>query len=890
MPQLRLLLSLSCAFLALSSHGQIITTVAGIPPPPFIQSSGDGGPAVDAHIGDMYHGEVAFDAIGDMYIPENSNNTIRMVNVAGIITTIAGTGTLGYSGDGGPAITAAIYHPGPMIVDNAGNIIFADQVGTVLRKIDPSGIITTISAPYISACAGEGVPLSKASFNEIDGLAKDNAGNIYVSDQACHTVRKISTSGIVTTVAGNGTYGFSGDGGPATAARLNYPCQVGIDNAGNIYIPDSRNHRIRKVSTSGIITTIGGDGSDNTSGDGGPASAAEFAFPASVCVDNSDNIYVAEAYGYAVRKIDHTGIVTDYAGNYTSGYSGDGGPATLARMTEIENIALDAAGNIYIVDYDNQVIRKVINCLTASFSLQPNSSSLCKTGNPSFTVAAANNSSLQWQINSSTDWVDLADNGVFSGSSTSTLRVRGADLTMNNNQFRCVANNSCGKTYSLTATLTVAAPTAASVLINTGTPAICPGVNTTFQAVPTNGGTAPDYQWQKNGVDVGWDSPDYSDAGLGNGDIIACIMTSNSTCLTTSSATSNAITMTVNPVLTASISIAASANDVCAGTVVTFTADPVNQGTGPSYQWYKNGSATGTNSPSYNDNTLQDGDVISCQLTSAYSCLTAPTASSNSVTMDIVPLITPSISVSTPGTAVCEGSPVVFSASVQNGGTVPVYQWQKNGAAAGANTPDYTDDSASTGDLINCVLTSDASCLTAPSATSNVITVAASPNPAGFLPSDTVMCTNDPLKLTATAGYRNYLWSNNSSGESITVTQPGLYWLEVTDNNNCVGRDTIDVGQKDCLTGFYIPNAFTPNNDGKNDNFKPILLGNINQYQFTIFNRWGQSIFQSTTPAQGWDGTLKGDMQPSGTFVWICTYQLAGSPVVTKKGTVILIR
>jgi len=677
-------------------------------------------------------------------------------------------------------------------------------------------------------------------------------------------------------------------------------------------------------------------------------------------VDNAGNIYVASSYAYVVRKIDPTGIVTDYAGNYTMGYSGDGGTADLAQVSEIENIDEDAAGNIYIVDYDNEVIRKVTNCLTATFSLQPLPQYLCSTGTPSFTVMASNANSLQWQVNTGSDWVNLADNDVYSGSTTSTLVVRDADLTMNNDQFRCVANNSCGNIYSLPVTLTVTAPTTPSVTINTETPTICSGVNTTFQAVATNAGISPDYRWQKNGVPVGMNSPVYSYAGIQNGDIITCTLTSASTCLTNSSAISNAITMTVDPILTAAISIAASANNICTGTPVTFTANPTNEGNNPSYQWYKNGSSTGTNSPYYNDNTLQNGDLISCQLTSSYSCLTSPTASSNTVTMATIPLVTPSISVSTSAATTCADSPVVFNTSILNGGATPVYQWQKNGTSTGANSPDYTDDNAATGDLISCTLISDESCLTFPSATSNVITVALAANPvvtldqdpdlctgstrildagnfssylwndnstsrtltvdgpgtysvtvtdaegckgtgtttistwlpapAGFLPPDTSMCTYGSLQLTAAAGYDNYLWSNNSSGESITITEPGLYWLEVTDTDHCVGRDTIVVGQKDCLEGFFIPNAFTPNNDGKNDYFKPEVLGNIDRYQFAIFNRWGQAIFKSTNPAQGWDGTLKGELQPAGTYVWICTYQFAGSPTVIKKGTVILIR
>jgi gliding motility-associated-like protein len=957
---MRPLYCLILVLLTLTSHGQIITTIAGQGPPPYIAFSGDGGPAVNAHLGDMYHTSVAFDAAGNIYISQAGNNRIRKVDAAGIITTIAGTGTIGYSGDGGPALNATLYHPGSIIVDNAGNIILADQNSGVLRKIDAAGIITTISAPYAGACSGEGVQLSQAVFSGVYGLSKDNAGNIYVSDQDCNTVRKISTSGIVTTVAGNGTLGFSGDGGPAISAQLNYPGQVAVDNTGNIYIPDADNNRIRKVNTSGVISTIGGNGIINSSGDGGPASSAEFAYPISICADNVGNIYVAESYGYVVRKIDAAGIVTDYAGNQTYGYSGDGGPANLAQVTEIENIDMDAAGNLYIVDYYNQVIRKVSNCLTATFSLQPAPVHLCNTGNATFTVNTANANNLQWQVNTGAAWVNLSDNGMYAGSATNTLAVTGADLTMNDNQFRCVADNSCGTIYSHPVTLTVVSLAAASVSISTGSSTICSGANTSFQAVPANGGMSPTYQWQKNSIDVGNNSSAYSDPNISDGDIITCLLTSNAACITNSTAPSNSLIISVNPILTASISISASSNNICAGIPVTFTANPVNEGNSPSYQWYRNGSAAGTNSGSYTDNTLHDGDVVSCTLASSYGCLTSPNAPSNTFTMNVAALVSPSIAISTPGTAVCEGSPVVFSALILNGGNAPVYQWQKNGTATGASTPVYTDNDAGTGDLIRCVLTSNGSCLTDPSATSNPISVALSPNPvvhldqspglcvggkrildagkyssflwsngsnaenltisgpgiysvtvtdgngckgtgsttistllpspSGFLPPDTAVCTYGSLQLKAETPYDNYLWSDNSSGRSVSISRPGLYWLEVTDNNNCVGRDSVVVAQKDCLEGFFIPNAFTPNSDGKNDYFKPLVLGKIAKYEFAVFNRWGQAVFQSTKPTEGWDGALKGERQLSGTFVWICTYQFAGGPVITKKGTVILVR
>ena len=807
MRRYRLLFCLLLLSLTQPSPAQIITTYAGMAGPPY-GVSGDGGPALNAHLGSMYHSSVAFDAAGNMYIPESGNNTIRKVDATGIITTIAGTGTIGYTGDGGPALSATLYHPGPIIVDNAGNIIFADQNEEVLRQIDAAGNITTVSAAFTGGCSGEGVPLSQAVFVGVVGLAKDNAGNIYVSDQDCNTVRKISTTRIVTTVAGNGTLGFSGDGGPATAAQLDYPCQVGIDNAGNIYIPDAGNNRIRKVNTSGIITTIGGDGVRNSSGDGGPAALAEFALPESICVDNAGNIYVAENASYEVRKIDPSGIVTDYAGNRTYGYSGDGGPASQAQVTEIENIDQDAGGNIYVVDYYNQVIRKVTNCPLTQVALQPSDNSLCVGANAVFAFTASGSTGLQWQANSGTGWNDINDGGPYTGTTTNSLTITSPPAALSGTQYRCALLNGCGTITTVPATLTVAAPSTPALTIATASTSICTGASATFTATPANGGAGPSFQWQLNGTNTGANSPLYSNSALNNGDVLTCTLTTSAACATAPTAASNAITMTVNPRLTPGINITGPTTAICAGTSATFTATATNAGPAPTYQWQINGNPVGTNSPTYsNPGSLNNGDAVTCLLTSNAACTLNSESASNPVLMKVDPVVTPDIGIATATPSVCAGTSVTFTAAAVNGGASPAFQWSVNGLPVGSSAPSYVTNTLQNGDDIGCIMTSAATCPTTPSVSSNTITEQVKPVVNASVSIDasaTTICSGTPVSFTATPvnggaspAYQWQLNGNNTGSNKPTFASSGL-------SNGDVIACTM-TGSLDCSTPAAAP-------------------------------------------------------------------------------------
>ena len=272
------------------------------------------------------------------------------------ITTIAGNGTKGFSGDGGPATSAELAAPEGMAMDAAGNLYFVDVQNFRVRKISSSGTISTVAGTGTRGSSGDGGPATSAAMVPFS-VAVDSAGNLYITDIA--RIRKVTPSGTISTVAGTGRGGFSGDGGPATSAQIFAPEGVAVDTAGNIYIADTDNHRIRKVTPAGTITTVAGNGTKGFSGDGGPATGASLNDPTRVTVDAQGNLYIADEQNNRVRKVTAAGVISTLAGTGIGGYSGDGGPATSAMLFTPYDVAVDAAGNVYIADSQNNRIREV---------------------------------------------------------------------------------------------------------------------------------------------------------------------------------------------------------------------------------------------------------------------------------------------------------------------------------------------------------------------------------------------------------------------------------------------------------------------------------------------------------------------------------------------------
>jgi uncharacterized protein (TIGR03437 family) len=295
------------------------------------------------------------DAAGNLYIADTLNNVVRKVSANGVIAAFAGTGTAGSSGDGGAAASAQLNAPQGVAVDAAGNVFIADTQNHRIRKVS-GGAITSVAGSGTAGYSGDGGSATAAQLNAPFGVAVDAAGNLYIAEFSNSRVRKVDTKGAITTVAGNGVAGYSGDGGPAASAQLNGPQGVAVDGAGNLYIADTANNRIRLVTLNGVISTVAGNGIAGYSGDGRPAASAQVGNPTGVAVDAVGNIYVADSSA-RVRKVYPGGIIATIAGTGLRGYSGDGGVATNARLNAPSAVALNAAGNVYVADTGNNAIR-----------------------------------------------------------------------------------------------------------------------------------------------------------------------------------------------------------------------------------------------------------------------------------------------------------------------------------------------------------------------------------------------------------------------------------------------------------------------------------------------------------------------------------------------------
>ena len=331
-----------------------ISTVAGTGQTTY---NGDSIPADNASLSSPYN--VAFAPDGGLYIADTSHSRIRRVGLDGIITTVAGTGLSGHGGDGGPATQATFKSPIDVAVGPDGSFYVVEYSGNYVRKVTPDGIISTIAGTGQRGFGGDGGPATAAVLNVPTGVAVGPDGSVYITDQWNGRIRRIGPDGIMTTVAGNGGFGFGGDGGQAVLASLNYPRDVAVGPDGSLYIADMYNARIRRVGTNGVISTVAGNGYFGFSGDGWAATDAMISYPRNVSAGTDGSLYIVDYENNRIRRVSPEGIITTVAGNGQYGYNGDGAPATASSLASPDDAIIGPDGALYIADYLNHRVRRV---------------------------------------------------------------------------------------------------------------------------------------------------------------------------------------------------------------------------------------------------------------------------------------------------------------------------------------------------------------------------------------------------------------------------------------------------------------------------------------------------------------------------------------------------
>jgi uncharacterized protein (TIGR03437 family) len=327
--------------------------------------SGDGGPAAAAGLN--HPRGLAVDASGSVYVGDADNLRVRRISPNGMISTVAGNGYAGNFGDGGPAMNASLGNLTGLALDAAGNLYIADAHNMCVRKVTPGGMISTVAGINgLQGFSGDGGPATSARLN-VPAAVMFSGGNLYIADSSNQRIRRVSGNGTITTIAGNSAVaGFAGDGGPATSALLAFPLGMATDSVGNLYFADGDNNRVRRISPGGVITTVAGNGAGRFAGDAGPATSASLNIPEDVAIDGAGNLLIADSGNNRVRKVDSAGLISTLAGTAGNGFSGDGGLATQAMLDFPWAVATGATGNVYIADRVNNRVRMISGSVTAS--------------------------------------------------------------------------------------------------------------------------------------------------------------------------------------------------------------------------------------------------------------------------------------------------------------------------------------------------------------------------------------------------------------------------------------------------------------------------------------------------------------------------------------------
>ena len=756
------------------------------------------------------------------------------------------------AGGNGPGSAAnQLYSPTAVVVDAQGNVYVADGANNRIMKWAPG--------------ASSGTNVTVTQLNYPPSIAVDGTGDVYVPVNQGAVIECIPGSYVTQTVAGG-----NGKGIGSNEDQLNTPIFIFRDAAGDLYIADLNNWRVQEWApgaTSGVTVAGGnGPGQDNSQIGPGP-----------IFVDGSGNLYIVDTYNNRVMK---------WAPGASSGVPILTSADLLFNPT---GIWVDPAGNIYLSDAIDNSVKKYA----------PGS----KTG---VTVAGGNGAgSASNQLNNPRSIVMDANGNLYV---TDGLNNRVQEFLQHSTIDSIYTAGTPG-TYSAAVTtsggcvlytnpIVVKPFVSPSLSVNASATEVCSNNPVTLTAVPANGGSAPVYAWQVNGVGAGTNSPVFTTTLPGGVSTILCKMTGNADCSLQPSATSNPIAITVDAAVTPAVSISTASTNICSGADANFVAAPVNGGSGPIYQWTVNGFAAGANSPQFSSNSLANGDVVVCQMSSDATCTTSATAASNAIVMTVKAAVAVTLEITATPDPVCSGMPVSFSTSVTNGGAVQHYQWMVNGSTVGGDGPSYTSSVLADGDVVYCHLTTDEVCA---AAVSNSVVMKVDPTPV-IAPNQVFLSTPQGVTLVpvVSGDIAQYSWTPATGLSATDVADPVAdparsvtYTLTVVATDGCTASGEIAVK---VYSDIRIPGAFTPNGDGRNDIF--YVLGGPQGSaikDLSVFDRWGNKVFQVEDvapgdPSYGWNGTYKGAPCMSGTYVYSITVVLAGGRQQVFKGVVILVR
>ena len=756
-------------------NGQIIRTIAG-DGVGGTAHEGDLGPSVSARF--LVPDGIAIDFRGNLFISDAGRNVIRKIRPDGLITTYAGTGSLGWSGDGGLAINAKLQSPAGLTCDPSGNLYIADAANKVVRKVDTFGIITTIAGVHGSiAVSSVGGPVATTSLGSVSGLAFDASGNLFIAN-GNDRVWKLNAAGTTVTLFAGGTIGYAGNGSAATAAAMEGVSDVFVDTAGVVYISEQANNVIRKVSTTGIISVFAGLGgltTNGASGDGGAATAAKLNSPGCMTKDATGNFYICDISNNKIRKVTPAGIISSYTGitntAMLANYTGDG--ATIGATTRFQNnngICFDSAGHLFISDKGpgnvpltagaGRRVREIFNVDLFHIAVSTNDT-ICSSDSVTFTALPTSgyySFQYRWKVN-----------GVAAGTNSSIFHPT---TIANNDRVSCTiidtSNGGLLLAKSDTITMTVNPVVVPAISILTTSDTVCFGATTTYTASIANGGSTPSIQWKVSGTTVATGTT-YSYVPA-NGDTVTAILTSNAVCAIPNPVKVSRI-ITVLPLPDAG-SISGPAF-VCAGSTISLTSSGSTGGV-----WTAS-NATATVSTGGVVSGLTTGtDTISYRVTTA-TCGNA--TATRVITIGGTPVAG---TISGPG-FVCPGATISLT-NASPGGV-----WSASNSRATVSATGVVSGVSSGQDTI--FYTVNNTCGTA--ITSVIVTVGVSPlHLAGTISGPATACQGSAVSLSETATSGSWMSTNtgiatiNSAGVVSTIGT-GIDTIYYIFTNSC-GSDT----------------------------------------------------------------------------------------------------